>query len=150
MAREYGYVSLPLSNLAADISTKAREGLVAPRIFPRIVVAKPAGKYAVFDEEDALKVPDAAPAGERSRANEFYTSGGMEGYKTSRYGSKAFIEEDEPRFIECPFKLWARRHVETPVTKPEPAQEKRAADVALNLIGRAATPSGKGTATGRK
>jgi hypothetical protein len=87
MAREYGYVSPLLSNLALDYSVKAREGLVAPLLFPRFAVAKPTGKYAVFDEEDAFKVPDVALAGERSRANEFHTSGRMETYGIAHHES---------------------------------------------------------------
>jgi hypothetical protein len=113
-------------------------------------VAKPTGKYAVFDEEDAFKVPDVALAGERSRANEFHASGRMETYAASRYGLKAFIEEDDRQFLEGPFKLWENRHVEDLVTKLEQAQEKRVADVVLNLSGRTATLSGAGTTTGKK
>jgi hypothetical protein len=63
MPREYGYVSPLLSNLAADYARKAREGLIAPILFPRIPVGKPSGKYAVFDKESAYKVPDVTMAG---------------------------------------------------------------------------------------
>jgi hypothetical protein len=51
MARTYGYISPLLSNLAEDYSRKAREGLVGPLIFPRVMVGKPSGKYAVFNKE---------------------------------------------------------------------------------------------------
>jgi hypothetical protein len=77
-----------LSNLASEYSIKAREGLVGSIIFPRITVAKPSGKYAVFDKEAAYKVPDATMAGERSRANEFWASGKMKQYATAPYGLK--------------------------------------------------------------
>lgn len=40
MPRERGYVSSLLSNLAADYAKKAREGLVAPILFPRVPVGK--------------------------------------------------------------------------------------------------------------
>jgi hypothetical protein len=73
--RNYGYVSPLLSNLAADYSARAREGLVSPHLFPRIQVGKPAGQYAEYAAEDAFKVPDVEMAGERSRANEFNSSG---------------------------------------------------------------------------
>ena len=66
MSREYGYISPLLSNLAVDYSIRAREGLVAPLIFPRIIAVKPTGKYAVFEAEDAFKVPDVKLAGERA------------------------------------------------------------------------------------
>jgi hypothetical protein len=150
MTRDYGYVSPLLSNLAADYSIKAREGLVAPLIFPRIHVGKPTGKYAVFEAEDAFKVPDVALAGERSRANEFNSSGKMNTYATNRYGLKSFIDEGDLQFMEGPFKLWEKRKVETLVAKLELAQEKRVADKVLNLSGRSTTLSGEGKIAGKK
>jgi hypothetical protein len=150
MSRDYGYISPLLSNLAADYSVKAREGLVAPLVFPRIPVGKPTGKYAVFEAEDAFKVPDVTLAGERSRANEFYSSGTMKTYATNRYGLKSFIDEGDLQFMDGPFKLWEKRKVETLVTKLELAQEKRVADAVLNLSGRSTTLAGEGKVGGKK
>jgi hypothetical protein len=148
--RNYGYVSPLLSNLAADYSVRAREGLVAPLLFPRFAVGKPAGQYAEYAAEDAFKVPGVEMAGERSRANEFNSSGVMKPYATSRYGLKSFIDEGELQFMDGPFKLWERRKVEMLVTKLELAQEKRVADKVLNLSGRSVTLSGEGKAAGKK
>jgi hypothetical protein len=148
--RDYGYISPLLSNLAADYSVRAREGLVAPLVFPRISVGKPTGKYAVFEAEDAFKVPDVALAGERSRANEFHSSGVMKTYATNRYGLKSFVDEGDLQFMDGPFKLWERRKVETLVAKLELAQEKRVADAVLKLNGRSATLAGEGAVAGKK
>jgi hypothetical protein len=150
MDRELGYVSPLLSNLAVDYSKKLREGLIAPLLFPRITVGKPSGKYAVFSKEDAYKVPDVRMAGERSRANEFFTSGTKKDYATSRYALKMFIDEADIEFMDGPFKLWERRHTETIVGKLELAQEKRIADTVLGISGRSAALSGTGTAKGNK
>jgi hypothetical protein len=46
--------------------------------------------------------------------------------------------------------MWERRKVEMPASKPEPAQEKRVADAALNLTGRSTAMSGTGTGAGKK
>ena len=150
MSREYGYVSPLLSSLAADYSVRAREGLVAPLVFPRVQVGKPSGKYAVFEAEDAFKVPEVALAGERSRANEFHSSGVMKTYATNRYGLKSFIDESDLQFMEGPFKLWEKRKVETLVAKLELAQEKRVADAVLKLAGRSAALAGEGAVAGKK
>jgi hypothetical protein len=145
MARELGYVSSLLSNLAADYSKKVREGLIASILFPRILVGKPSGKYAVFSAENAYKVPDVTMAGERSRANEFATSGKMVNYAASRYGLKSFIDKGDLEFMDGPFRYWERQKTETLVGKLELAQEKRVADTVLGLSGRTAALSGTGT-----
>lgn len=150
MPRELGYVSPLLSNLASDHSTKVREGLVAPLIFPRVPVGKPSGKYATFSAETAFKVPDVTMAGERSRANEFAASGEMADYATSRYGLKSFIDEADLSFMDGPFKLWEKRKTELLSSKLELAQEKRIADTIFALDGRSATLSGTGTAKTNK
>jgi hypothetical protein len=124
MPRENGYISPLLSNLASDYSVKTREGLVGSIIFPRIVVAKPSGKYAVFDKETAYKVPDVTMAGERSRAPEFATSGKMKQYTTAPYGLKGFIDQADVEFMEGPFKLFQKQLVEKFTNKLELAQEK--------------------------
>lgn len=113
MGRALGYVSPLLSNLAADYSKRVREGLIASLLFPRITVGKPSGKYATYSAENAYKVPDVTMAGERSRANEFATSGKMVNYATSRYGLKSFIDSADLEFMDGPFKLWERRKTET-------------------------------------
>jgi energy-coupling factor transporter ATP-binding protein EcfA2 len=143
MARELGYVSPLLSNLASDYAKKTREGLIAPILFPRIPVGKPSGKYAVFDKESAYKVPDVTMAGERSRAAEFASSGAMKNYATSRYGLKSFIDRADLEFFEGPFKLWERRKTEELVGKLEMAQEKRIAATVQTLSGRSVAPSTK-------
>ena len=143
MSREKGYVSPLLSNLAADYALKAREGLVAPLLFPRILVGKPSGKYAVFDKENAYKGPDVTMAGERSRANEFAASGMMKPYATTPYALKTFIDRAELEVMDGAFKLWEKRKAEHLVSKLELAQEKRVADTVLNLSGRFATPATK-------
>jgi len=150
MPRELGYVSPLLSNLASDHSTKVREGLVAPLIFPRVPVGKPSGKYAIFSAETAFKVPDVTMAGERSRANEFAASGEMADYATSRYGLKSFIDEADLSFMDGPFKLWEKRKAELLSSKLELAQEKRIAETIFALSGRSATLSGTGTAKTNK
>jgi hypothetical protein len=150
MSREKGYVSPLLSNLAADYSIRAREGLVAPIIFPRFPVGKPTGKYAVFEAEDAFKVPDASLAGERSRATEVYASSTMKTYATSQYAFKSFIDEADLQFQEGPFKFFEKRSVEMLVTKLELIQEKRVADAVLKLSGRSVTLSGEGKGSGKK
>jgi hypothetical protein len=150
MSREYGYVSPLLSSLAKDYSVRAREGLVAPLVFPRVQVGKPSGKYAAFEAEDAFKVPEVALAGERSRASEFHSSGAMKTYATSRYGLKSFIDEGDLQFMDGPFKLWEKRKVETLAAKLELAQEKRVADAVLKLAGRSATLAGMGKDAGKK
>ncbi|GAB6392509.1 MAG: hypothetical protein MdMp014T_1882 [Treponematales bacterium] len=150
MPRNYGYVSPLLSNLAADYSTTAREGLIAPVIFPRIPVGKPSGKYATFSAENAFKVPDVRMAGERSQASEFAAAGEMADYATSRYGLKSFIDEADLHFMDGPFKLWEKQKTELLVTKLELAQEKRVADRVLGLSGRSATMSGTGIVAGKK
>jgi hypothetical protein len=128
MGREKGFVSPLLSNLASDYSTKVREGLVGPIIFPRIPVGKPSGKYATFSAETAFKVPDTTMAGERARAAEFATSGEMVSFATAAHGLKSFIDEADLWFMDGPFKLWvrgARWSCSRP--KLELAQEKRIA-----------------------
>jgi hypothetical protein len=133
-----GYVSPLLSNLAVDYSTRIREGLVGPVIFPRITVGKPSGLYAYFGAEDAYKVPDVTMAGERSRANEFAASATMKPYATLPYGLKHFIDKADMEVMDGPFKLWQRSHTELIVGKLELAQEKRIADTILRLSGRSA------------
>jgi hypothetical protein len=150
MSREKGYVSPLLSNLASDYSVKAREGLVAPIVFPRVPVGKPTGKYATFSAEDAFKVPDVTMAGERASANEFAASGKMETFATNRYALKSFIDEGDLSFMDGPFKLWERRKTEMIVNKLELAQEKRIADTILGISGRSATLSGTGAGVGKK
>jgi hypothetical protein len=150
MAREYGYVSPLLSNLAVDYSKKVRAGLIAPILFPRILVGKPSGKYATFSAENAYKVPDVTMAGERSRANEFATSGKMKNYAATPYGLKSFIDKADLEFMDGPFRLWERQKTEMLVSKLELAQEKRLADTVLSLGGRTTTLSGAGTAKGNK
>lgn len=150
MPREIGYVNPLLSNLASDYSTRAREGLVAPLLFPRIPVGRPSGKYPVFGKEGAYKVPDPLMAGERSRAAEFAASGEMVNYATTRYGLKSFIDLGDLEFMDGPFKLWERRKVELLTGKLELAQEKRVADTVLGLAGRSSTLAGSGIANGNK
>jgi hypothetical protein len=148
--REKGYISPLLSNLALDYSQKAREGLVASVLFPRIQVGKPTGKYAVFDKDNVYKVPDVTFAGERSQAHEFYSSGTMKTYTTERYGLKTFIDEADLQFMEGPFKLWEKRRVEALTGALEMAQEKRVADTVASLSGRSTSLSGVGTAKTNK
>jgi hypothetical protein len=150
MARELGYVSSLLSNLAVDYSKEVRKGLIAPLLFPRVTVGKPSGKYATFSKENAYKVPDVTMAGERSRAAEFATSGKMKDYATSRYGLKSFIDKADLEFMDGPFKLWERQKTEILVSKLELAQEKRIADKVLSLSGRTTELSGTGTGKGNK
>jgi hypothetical protein len=150
MPREIGYISPLLSNLASDYSIKAREGLVGSTIFPRIVVAKPSGKYAVFDKEAAYKVPDVTMAGERSRAPEFATSGKMEQYATRIYGLKGFIDKADLEVMDGPFKLHQKRIVEKLTGKLELAQERRIAQTIFALSGRSITLSGSGSAKTNK
>ena len=148
--RENGFVSPLLSNLASDYSRSARQGLIAPVIFPRVTVGKPSGKYAVFDAEAAFKVPDVLMAGERSRAHEFAASGKMKDYATSRYGLKSFIDKADLEFMDGPFKLWERRKTEPLVGKLELAQEKRIADTIFALPGRSTALAGAGTGKANK
>jgi hypothetical protein len=150
MARERGYVSPLLSNLAVDYSAKVREEMVGPLLFPRIPVGKPSGKYAVFDKENVYKVPDTTMAGERSRANEFASSGKMENYTVTLHGLKAFIDKGDLEFMDGPFKLWERRQTELLVTKLELAQEKRIADLITNLAGRTTSLAGTGDGAANK
>jgi hypothetical protein len=150
MPRELGYVSPLLSSLAVDYSREVRKDLIASILFPRTVVGKPSGQYAVFSAENAYKVPDVTMAGERSRANEFFTSGKREDYATRRYGLKSFIDKADLEFMDGPFKLWERQKTETLVKTLELAQEKRIADTVLALIGRSTTLSGTGTAKTNK
>jgi hypothetical protein len=148
--RELGYVNPLLSNLAVDYSKKVRNGLIASILFPRITVGKPSGKYAVFSAENAYKVPDVTMAGERSQAREFFASGKMLDYATSRYGLKSFIDKADLEFMDGPFKLWERRKTEMLVGKLELAQEKRVADTVLSLTDRSTALSGTGTAKTNK
>lgn len=150
MPREKGYVNPLLSNLAVDYSTKIREGLVGPIIFPRIPVGKPSGKYAVFDKDAAFRVPDTTMAGERSQAKEFAASGKMESFATTPHGLKAFIDKGDLEFMDGPFKLWERRKTELLVSKLEMSQEKRIANTILNLAGRSTTLTGTGDAKTNK
>jgi hypothetical protein len=150
MAREHGYVSPLLSNLAVDYSAKVREEMVGPLLFPRILVGKPSGKYAVFDKENVYKAPDTTMAGERSQANEFASSGRMENFATTPHGLKAFIDKADLEFMEGPFKLWERQKTELLVTKLELAQEKRIADLITNLAGRTISLEGTGTTATNK
>jgi hypothetical protein len=150
MPREKGYVNPLLSNLAVDYSTKVREALIGPIIFPRIPVGKPSGKYAVFDAETAFKVPDTTMAGERSRANEFSASGKMQNYATTPHGLKAFIDKADLEFMDGPFKLWERRKAELLVSKLEMSQEKRIANTILNIPGRSTSLIGSGSAKANK
>jgi hypothetical protein len=145
MSRENGYVSPLLSNLASDYSVEAREGLVGSIIFPRMAVAKPSGKYAVFDKEAAYKVPDVTMAGERSRANEFWSSGTMKQYATTPYGLKGFIDQAETEVMDGPFKLRQKQIVKTLTQKLELAQEQRIAQTIFGLSGRSTTLSGTGS-----
>jgi hypothetical protein len=102
MARKYGYVNPLLSNLAVDYSKKVREGLIGSILFPRIPVPKPSGQYAIFDKEDAFKVPDATMAGERAQANEFAASGKKANYATTPYGLKMFTDDADLEFMDGP------------------------------------------------
>lgn len=108
-------------------------------------VGKPAGKYAVFDAENAYKVPDVTFGGVHSSAHEFSASGRKEQYATEWYGLKAFIDSAELEDMEGPFKLWEKRSTEMLVTKLELAQEKRVAEKVLGLSGRSTTLTGTGT-----
>jgi len=150
MPRDKGYVSSLLSNLASDYSTKIRDGLVGPIIFPRIPVGKPSGKYAKFTAETAYKVPDPLMAGERARAAEFAASGEMASYATTTYGLKSFIDSADLQFMDGPFKLWEKRKVELLTAKLELAQEKRIVETILGLSGRSITLSGTGSAKTNK
>jgi hypothetical protein len=144
MAREIGYVSPLLSNIAVDWSKEVRKDLVAPLLFPRVGVSTPSGKYAVFDKDNAYKVPDVTMAGERSQATEFNTSGKMKQYATIRYGLKSFIDNADLEFMDGPFKTWEKKKTELLVGKLELAQEKRVADAVLSLNGRTTSLSGEG------
>ena len=150
MPRNYGYIDPLLSNLAVDYSQKVREGLVGPLVFPRVLVPKPTGKYAIFDKETAFKVPDTTMAGERSQANEFAASGKKESYATTSHGLKAFIDKADLEFMDGPFKVWEKRKTELLVSKLELSQEKRIADKILTLPGRSAALSGSGNAKTNK
>jgi hypothetical protein len=150
MPREVGYISPLLSNLASDYSRKAREGLVVPVLFPRIIVGKPSGNYACFDKENAFKVPDVTLAGEQSQANIFASSGKMESYSSKQYGLKSFIDEGDLLFMDGPFKLWERRKTELLVGKLELAQEKRVADMVAALSGRSTSLAGAGATAANK
>jgi hypothetical protein len=150
MPREYGYVNPLLSNLASDYSKKAREALVGAMLFPRLMVGKPSGKYAVFQKDSAYKVPDVTMAGERAQAREFSTSGTMKQYAAMPYGLKSFIDKADMEFMDGPFKLWEKQKAEMLVGKLELAQEKRIADTVLSLSGRSTTLSGTGTAAANK
>jgi hypothetical protein len=143
-------ISPLLSNLASDYSAKAREGLVGSIIFPRITVAKPSGKYAVFDKEAAYKVPDVTMAGKRSRANEFWSSGTMKQYATTPYGLKGFIDQADLEVMDGPFKLRQKQIVGTLTDKLELAQENRIAQIIFGLSGRSTTLSGTGSAKTNK
>ena len=145
MPRENGYVSPLLSNLASDYSARAREGLVGSIIFPRITVAKPFGKYAVFDKEAAYKVPDVTMAGEQSRAHEFRASGKMEQYSTKPYALKSFIDKADLEVMDGPFKFHQKRIVGSLTDKLELAQEQRIAQTIFGLSGRSTTLSGAGS-----
>jgi len=144
MPRKYGYIEPLLSNLAVDYSQKVREGLVGPIVFPRVPVPKPSGKYAKFDKEAALKVPDTTMAGERSQANEFHASAKTTSYATTPYGLKSFIDSGDLEFMDGAFKTWEKRKTELLVSKLELAQEKRIADKILNIPGRSTSLSGVG------
>jgi len=150
MARRYGYIDPLLSNLAVDYSGTVRDGLVGPKIFPRIPVTKPTGFYAEFDKETAFKVPDTTMAGERAQAREFHASAKKNPYATIPHGLKIFIDSADLQFMEGPFKVWEKRAAETLVSKLELAQEKRIADTVLNLSGRTTTLSGSGEGAGHK
>jgi hypothetical protein len=139
-----------LSNLAVDYSAKVREEMVGPRLFPRIPVGKPSGKYAVFDKENVYKASDVTMGGERSRANEFASGGKMETFAATPYGLKAFIDKADLEIMDGPFKLWERRKTELLATKLELAQEKRVADLITNLSGRTVSLAGTGTEAANK
>jgi hypothetical protein len=124
--------------------------MVGPLLFPRVPVGKPSGKYAVFDKENAYKVPDTTMAGERSQANEFATSGKTDNYATTPHGLKSFIDKADLEIMDGPFKLWEKRKTEALVGKLELAQEKRIADKIINLAGRNTALAGAGTAATNK
>jgi hypothetical protein len=147
---KYGYIDALLSNLAADYSLKAREGLVGAALFPRVTVGRPSGKYAVFDKASAYKVPDVTMAGERAQAHEFNSAGAMKSYTTTPYALKSFIDSAELEVMDGPFRHWERQKVEALATNLERAQEKRIADKVLSLTGRTTALTGAGTASGNK
>jgi hypothetical protein len=138
MPRELGYVSPLLSNLAVDYAKIAREGLIGHRIFPKVLVPKPSGKYAFFDIASSFKVPDSTMSGERARAKEVFTSRKKKAYVVSDNAFKEFIDDADLEFMEGPFKLMEKRKVENLVTDLEMTQEKRIADLFLNLPKRSA------------
>jgi hypothetical protein len=149
-ARDKGYVSPLLSNLAVDYGAKAREGLVAPLLFPRITVPKPTGKYATFDKSNIYKVADDTMAGERAQANEIASAGKMVRFQTEQHALKSFIDQGDLEFMDGPFKLWEERKTDMLTGQLELNQEKRTADTVLNLPNRSASLSGTGTAATNK
>jgi hypothetical protein len=149
MARKYGYVDPLLSNLAVDYSKTVREGLVGANLFPRVLVAKPTGKYAVYDKEAAFKVPDVTFA-DRAEAHTFEASGKTQNYATTSYALRMPSDHADEQFMEGPFKEWEKRRVETIVSKLELAQEKRIAEKVKNIPGRSITLTGVGDGPGKK
>ena len=147
---KYGFIEPLLSNLAADYSVKAREGLVGAALFPRVTVGKPSGKYAVYDKASAYKVPDVTMAGERAQAHEFNSAGAMKSYATTPYALKSFIDSADLEVMDGPFKHWEKQKVEALTTNLERAQEKRIADKVLGLSARVTTLAGTGTAAANK
>jgi hypothetical protein len=149
MARKYGYVDPLLSNLAVDYSKTVRDGLVGANLFPRVLVAKPTGNYAVYDKETAFKVPDVTMA-DRAEAPDFHASGKKEKFATRAYALRMAADAADEQFMEGPFKEWEKRRVETIVSKLELAQEKRIADKVKNLPNRSVTLAGAGTGAANK
>jgi hypothetical protein len=143
MPRNNYYVDPLLSNLAVDWSQKVREGLIGPTLFPRIPVTKPSGKYAIFDKENAYKIPDDTMSGERAQANEFETSGTMKEFATSPHGLKSFIDAADLEMMDGPFRTWEKQKVENLTGKLEVNQEKRIASTILGLPNRSAIPATK-------
>lgn len=149
MSDEKGYVEPLLTNVAADYSVKAAEGLVADRIFPRISVAKPNGHYYVFSKEQAYKITDDTFSDD-GEAPELKRHGTKTPYSSTPRGNKTFVSKDDEVFKEGPFVKSDLDFVKEIVLNIEKNRELRVRDKILNLSGRSTALSGTGTAKTNK
>lgn len=145
MPVEKGYIDHLLSAFAVSYSRRVREGLVGAKLFPRIMVGKPSGKYAYFGKE-AYVVPDTALAGNGGRARLINDQSEQRDYATEPFGLAKPIDLDDLQYKEGPFAMEEKRAVEQIVSKLELDQERRIAALVLNVNGQNTTLAGSGTA----
>ena len=148
MDNHKGYIDPLLSNVALDYSSTVRQGLVAPRLLPRVEVDAPSGFYTEFSKEDLFRIVDTSMARNKGQAADVTHDGEPKKYNASPHGLKETIDNARNAKAQGPFSRSAQRVVEGLVAKIERAQEKRVAALVQQIPGATTALSGTGSAVG--